>query len=128
MNAGYRVAVPDVRGYGGSDKPPAIEAYSIKDMSADINGLITALGAERAVVVGHDWGAPIAYGTASFHPEHVRAVVGLDSVPHLGRGTMPSVGLFRKIFKDLVFSGQLFSGAPVRPRPNSKPTCGEACA
>jgi pimeloyl-ACP methyl ester carboxylesterase len=102
VNAGYRVAAPDVRGYGGSDKPLASEAYAIKDMSADINGLIAALGAERAVVVGHDWGAPIAYGTALFHPGRVHAVVGL-SVPHLGRGSMPSVELFRKIFKDRFF-------------------------
>ena len=102
VNAGYRVAAPDVRGYGGGDKPRAIEAYAIKDVSADINGLIAALGAEPAVVVGHDWGAPIAYGTALFHPERVRAVVGL-SVPHLGRGSMPSVELFRKIFKDRFF-------------------------
>ncbi|MCW5736221.1 MAG: alpha/beta hydrolase [Enhydrobacter sp.] len=101
-NAGYRVAAPDVRGYGGSDRPHTIEAYAIRDMSADINGLIAALGEERAVVVGHDWGAPIAYGTALFHPEHVRAVVGL-SVPHLGRGPMPSVELFRKIYKDRFF-------------------------
>ena len=72
-NAGYRVAAPDVRGYGGSDKPHAIEAYSLKNICADISGLIAALGAERATVVGHDWGAPIAYGTALFHPERVRA-------------------------------------------------------
>lgn len=58
--AGYRVAAPDVRGYGGSDKPHAIEAYAIKDLSADIDGLIAALGVDKAVVVGHDWGAPIA--------------------------------------------------------------------
>ena len=102
MNAGYRVAALDVRGYGGSDKPRAIEAYAIKNVSADINGLIAALGAEPAVVVGHDWGAPIAYGTALFHPGRVHAVVGL-SVPHLGRGSMPSVELFRKIFKDRFF-------------------------
>jgi pimeloyl-ACP methyl ester carboxylesterase len=101
-NAGYRVAVPDVRGYGGSDKLLAIEAYTIKSISADIGGLITALGAEQAVVIGHDWGAPIAYGTALFHPERVRAVAGL-SVPHLGRGLMPSVELFRRIYKDRFF-------------------------
>ena len=83
--AGYRVAAPDVRGYGGSDKPHAIEAYAIKDLAADIAGLIAALGADRAVVVGHDWGAPIAYGTALFHPERVRGVAGL-SAPHTGRG------------------------------------------
>jgi pimeloyl-ACP methyl ester carboxylesterase len=102
VNAGYRVAAPDVRGYGGSDKPHAIAAYAIKDMSADIGGLIEALGAEQAVVVGHDWGAPIAYGTALFHPERVRAVAGL-SVPHLGRGPVPIVELLRKMFKDRFF-------------------------
>src|SRR5215213_3177502 len=50
-NAGYRVVAPDVRGFGGSDKPDAIEAYTIKDMCADIDGLITALGEERAIVI-----------------------------------------------------------------------------
>jgi len=101
-DAGYRVAAPDVRGYGGSDKPWAIEAYSLKTMSADISGLIAALGAERAIVVGHDWGAPIAYCTALFHPEQVRAVVGL-SVPALGRGPMPGVQMLRNIYKDSFF-------------------------
>jgi pimeloyl-ACP methyl ester carboxylesterase len=100
--AGYRVAAPDVRGYGGSDKPRAIDAYTIKNMCADIDGLIAALGAERAIVVGHDWGAGIAYGTALLHPERVRAVVGL-SIPHLGRGPMPSVEYLRKIYQDRFF-------------------------
>src|SRR3954470_9700082 len=100
--AGYRVAAPDVRGYGGSDKTHPIEAYSIKNLCADINGLIAALGAQRAIVVGHDWGAPIAYWTAMFHPERVRAVAGL-SVPALGRGPMPSIQLFRNIYQDRFF-------------------------
>jgi pimeloyl-ACP methyl ester carboxylesterase len=56
VKAGYRVAPPDVRGYVGSDKPLAIEAYSVKNLCADISGLITTLGAESAIVVGHDWG------------------------------------------------------------------------
>ena len=101
-DAGYRVAAPDMRGYGGSDKPHAIEAYSIKTMCADIGGLIAALGAESAVVVGHDWGAAIAYRTASFHPERVHAVAGLG-VPYLARGPMPSIQLFRNIYKDQFF-------------------------
>jgi pimeloyl-ACP methyl ester carboxylesterase len=100
--AGYRVAAPDVRGYGGSDKPHAIDAYAIKQMCADIAGLIAALGADQAIVVGHDWGAAIAYGTALFHPERVRAVAGLG-LPHLGRGPMPGVDLFRSIYKDRFF-------------------------
>lgn len=100
--AGYRVAAPDVRGYGGSDKPPAIADYSIKTMADDIGGLIEALGVERAVVVGHDWGAPITYCTARFHPDRVRGVVGL-SAPALGRGPMPSIEMFRKAYKDRFF-------------------------
>ena len=56
--AGYRVAVPDVRGYGGSDKPHEIEAYDMASMTADMAGLIAALGEEQAVVIGHDWGRP----------------------------------------------------------------------
>lgn len=100
--AGFRVAAPDVRGYGGSDKPHAIDAYAIKQIRDDVAGLIGALGGGQAVVVGHDWGAPIAYNTALFHPARVRAVAGL-SVPYLGRGPLPSVELFRKIYQDRFF-------------------------
>ncbi len=100
--AGFRVAAPDVRGYGGSDKPHAIDAYAIRQIRDDIAGLIGALGGGQAVVVGHDWGAPIAYNTALFHPARVRAVAGL-SVPYLGRGPLPSVELFRKIYQDRFF-------------------------
>ena len=100
--AGYRVAAPDVRGYGGSDKPEAIEAYAIKEICADIAGLVTALGETQAILVGHDWGAPIVWNTALFHPEKVRAVVGL-SVPHTGRGPAPRIELFRNIYKDRFF-------------------------
>ena len=52
--AGYRVAAPDVRGYGGSDKPPEIEAYGIKQLAGDIAGLVPALGEESAILIGHD--------------------------------------------------------------------------
>src|SRR5262245_18182682 len=108
--AGYRVAAPDVRGYGGSDKPQALEAYAIKEMCADVAGLIEALGEDRAILIGHDWGAPIVWNTALFHPEKVRAVAGL-SVPHLGRGPMPRVELFRKIYKNRFFY-QLYFQTP----------------
>jgi pimeloyl-ACP methyl ester carboxylesterase len=108
--AGYRVAAPDVRGYGGSDKPQAIEAYAIKEMCADIAGLVAALGESRAILIGHDWGAPIVWNTALFHPEKVRAVVGL-SVPHTGRGPAPRLELFRKIYKDRFFY-QLYFQSP----------------
>ena len=100
--AGYRVAAPDVRGYGGSDKPHDIEAYAIKTICADIAGLITALGEEQAILIGHDWGAPIVWNTALFHTEKVRAVAAL-SVPFPGRGQMPLIELYRTIYKDRFF-------------------------
>ena len=100
--AGYRVAAIDVRGYGGSDKPKAIEAYSIRTLAADVAGVIDALGEKQAILIGHDWGAPIAWNTALFHPDKVRAVAGL-SVPHLGRGPMPRIQLFRRLYKDRFF-------------------------
>lgn len=102
VDAGYRVAAPDVRGYGDSDKPTAIESYAIKELAADIGALIDALDARQAIVIGHDWGAAITYATALFHPHRVTALAGL-SVPYLGRGSMPSVELFRKIYKDRFF-------------------------
>jgi pimeloyl-ACP methyl ester carboxylesterase len=110
VGAGYRVAAPDVRGYGGSDKPEAIEAYGIKTLAADIAGLVAALGEEKAILIGHDWGAPIVWNTALFFPGRVRAVVGL-SVPHLGRGAIPRVERFRQIYKDRFFY-QLYFQTP----------------
>ena len=108
--AGYRVATPDVRGYGGSDKPEAIAAYAIKEMCADIAGLVAALGETRAILIGHDWGAPIVWNTALFHPEKVRAVAGL-SVPHTGRGPAPRIELLQRIYKDRFFY-QLYFQTP----------------
>jgi pimeloyl-ACP methyl ester carboxylesterase len=100
--AGYRVAAVDVRGYGGSDKPHAIEAYAIKEMCADIAGLVESLGEKQAILIGHDWGAPIVWNTALFFPDKVRAVAGL-SVPHTGRGPMPRIQLFKNLYKDRFF-------------------------
>jgi epoxide hydrolase A/B len=108
--AGYRVATPDVRGYGGSDKPHAVDAYALKEMCADIAGLVTALGETRAILIGHDWGAPIVWNTALFHPEKVSAVAGL-SVPHTGRGPAPRIELLRRIYKDRFFY-QLYFQTP----------------
>jgi len=100
--AGYRVAAPDVRGYGGSDKPHAVEAYAIKELAADIAGLIEGLGERQAILIGHDWGAPIVWNTSLFFPDRVRAVAGL-SVPYTGRGPMPRIQLLRSIYKDRFF-------------------------
>jgi pimeloyl-ACP methyl ester carboxylesterase len=100
--AGYRVAVPDVRGYAGSDKPYEIEAYDMIHMTDDIVGLIDALGEEQAILIGHDWGAPIVYTTAIRYPDRVRAVIGL-SVPHLPRGEQSPVDTYKQIYKNRFF-------------------------
>ena len=101
--AGYRVAVPDLRGYGGSDAPAEVEAYAMREMVGDLVGLIEALGEQSAVLIGHDWGAPIVWNTAVMKPEHVDAVVGM-SVPHLGRnGPVPPTQLMSAVYRDRFF-------------------------
>src|SRR5438067_11701794 len=59
--AGYHAVAPDVRGYGRTDAPAPIESYSMRTMLADYLGLLDALGEQTAVIVGHDWGAPLAW-------------------------------------------------------------------
>src|SRR5687768_7185970 len=81
VQAGFQVAVPDQRGYGGSDRPEPIEAYNIIELTRDVVGLADALGHESFIVVGHDWGAPVAWHTALLYPKRVRAVAGM-SVPY----------------------------------------------
>ncbi|TNM49522.1 alpha/beta hydrolase [Nocardioides albidus] len=78
--AGYRAVAIDVRGYGGSSAPEAIEDYRMLRHVADNVAVVEALGEDSAVVVGHDWGAPIAWASAQLRPDVFRAVAGL-SVP-----------------------------------------------
>jgi len=91
-DAGYRVVVPDVRGYGGSDAPDAIEAYDMETMIGDILGLIDHFDEEQAVLIGHDWGAPIVWNTTALHPQRIRAVAAM-SVPYSPRGNISSIDL-----------------------------------
>ncbi len=68
VQAGYHVLAPDQRGYGGSSRPDAIDAYNIRELTTDIVGLLDDIGAERAVWVGHDWGAPVVWTCAAAAP------------------------------------------------------------
>ena len=79
--AGYRVVAPDQRGYNLSEKPEGIDAYSVEQMALDVVGLIDAMGRESAHVVGHDWGAAVAWWLALTRPERVRRLVVIN-VPH----------------------------------------------
>jgi pimeloyl-ACP methyl ester carboxylesterase len=96
-DAGYHVIAPDLRGYGASSVPAEIEAYDMDSLCRDVVGLIDWLGAERAVVIGHDWGAAITWQLALAHPERVAAVAGL-SVPFVPRAPAPPIQLMRRGF------------------------------
>ena len=100
--AGYHVLAPDQRGYGGSSRPDDVAAYNVADLSADVIGLLDDVGAERAVLIGHDWGAPVVWGSAQLHPDRVAAVVGL-SVPPVPRAQIPPTQAFRMLFGDNFF-------------------------
>jgi pimeloyl-ACP methyl ester carboxylesterase len=115
IEAGYQVAVIDVRGYGGSDKPESIEAYSMRNMCADLAGVIDALGGAPAILIGHDWGAPIVWVTSILYPAKVRAAVGM-SVPFLGRPRRPITEFYAKTYSDRFFYQLYFQQPGVAER------------
>jgi pimeloyl-ACP methyl ester carboxylesterase len=83
--AGFRAVAPDMRGYGQTERPEPIDQYTLFHLVGDMVGLLDALGAETAVIAGHDWGAPVAWHAALLRPDRFRAVIGL-SVPFRPRG------------------------------------------
>jgi pimeloyl-ACP methyl ester carboxylesterase len=84
--AGYHAVAPDQRGYGQTSAPSDRRQYSLLHLAGDVVGLIAALGEQSCVVVGHDWGSPVASTVALFRPDLVRGVA-LLSVPYLPRGS-----------------------------------------
>src|SRR5262245_12524820 len=104
--AGYRAIAPDQRGYGQTDAPAAIEAYSQLRLVGDAVALLDALGIERAIAVGHDWGAPVAWNAALLRPDRFRAVIGV-SVPYFpplaGRPTQSLAAASRDVFNYVLF-------------------------
>ncbi|MGB5757077.1 MAG: alpha/beta hydrolase [Acidimicrobiales bacterium] len=101
-DAGHRAMAIDVRGYGRSAAPAEIEAYAMTALVGDVIAVIDELGADDAVVIGHDWGAPIAWNTALLRPDRVRGVAGL-SVPYSGRGDVRPLDAFRAMAGDELF-------------------------
>ena len=87
--AGFHVVAPDMRGFGRTSAPAEIAAYSIFDMVGDMVALVAALGANRAVIIGHDWGAPVAWHAAMFRPDIFSAVAGLSVPPPFRGRTKP---------------------------------------
>ena len=78
---GYRVWAPDLRGYGGSSKPQGIAAYALDTLEADVSALIEVSGAHEVVLIGHDWGAAIAWNYAIFGAHELAGLVVMN-VPH----------------------------------------------
>jgi pimeloyl-ACP methyl ester carboxylesterase len=77
-DAGFRAVAPDMRGYGQTDQPPAADQYTLLHSIGDMVGLLDALGAAQSVVIGHDWGAPLAWAAALLRPDRFRAVIALS--------------------------------------------------
>jgi pimeloyl-ACP methyl ester carboxylesterase len=104
-DAGYHAVAPDMRGYGETSAPKDAALYSQFDIAGDITGLMDHLGAEQAVLVGHDMGANLGWAMATFVPDRVRGVAIL-SIPHKPRGTQPPVApmppqFYQQLFQEV---------------------------
>jgi pimeloyl-ACP methyl ester carboxylesterase len=99
--AGFHAVAVDMRGYGQSDRPEAIDQYTLLHLVGDMVGLLDALGVKQAVIAGHDWGAVVAWHAALLRPDRFRAVIAL-SLPYLQRSPVaPTLVMPRR--KDAVF-------------------------
>jgi len=107
--AGYHAVAPDMRGYGRTDRPDAIEQYTLFHLVGDMVALVEALGADKAVIAGHDWGAPVAWHAAQFRPYRFRAIMAL-SVPFRPRGSVRPTSRMRQTENSLLY--QLYFQTP----------------
>ena len=101
-NAGYRVVAPDMRGYGKTEAPEAVDEYDIRKLTGDMVGILDTLNEETAVMVGHDWGAIVAWHAVLIHPDRFSALVAM-SVPYGGRPPVSPMMGWRNTFKDNFF-------------------------
>lgn len=110
--AGFHAVAPDLRGYGESAKPSAVEDYDIHHLTADVVGLIDALGEKTAVVVGHDWGAIVAWNCLLLHPSRFTGLIAM-SVPYSGRPDRSPIESMRERYKDNFYYITYFQEAGV---------------
>lgn len=111
VEAGYRVIVPDLRGYGLSDAPTAIEAYSIDRLTGDVVGIMDALGVKSAAIAGHDWGGLLAWQLPLLHPARVAAVIGVNT-PYIPDWML---WLHPDVVRAALLEGRTFVADPRRP-------------
>jgi pimeloyl-ACP methyl ester carboxylesterase len=95
-DAGFRAIAPDQRGYGGSDRPEAVTDYDIHHLCGGMAGLLDALGIEKAVFCGHDWGGFVVWAMPILHPERTAGVIGVNT-PYLPRGSEPPTAVMRRM-------------------------------
>jgi pimeloyl-ACP methyl ester carboxylesterase len=109
---GYMVAAMDVRGYGGSSRPHAVEAYTLRSLAGDVAAVTRHLGQGSAILFGHDWGAPIVWTTALLYPDMITAVAGL-SVPYIPVSNVAFSELAKAIYADQFFYQTYFQAEGV---------------
>lgn len=97
--AGYRVMVPEMRGYGQTSAPDDVSSYDLMTVCADIQAAMDLLGQRSVAVVGHDWGAPVAWHLALLEPQRVRVIAAM-AVPYGGRPKRPAIEIIRSQFAD----------------------------
>ena len=107
QNLGFQVFAFNTRGYGGSYSPQRIKDYGLKYFMEDILDIIKFLNKENAILIGHDWGAPICWTTAAYYKEKISGVIGL-SVPFTKRGKVSSTRLWKKLYKNIFFYQNYF--------------------
>lgn len=96
VDAGYHVILPNQRGYGHSTEPDAVEDYDMNEMTGDLAGLLDHFGYDKALFVGHDWGAIIVWAMAMIHKDRVEGIINM-SVPFMDRGEEEWVGAWEKL-------------------------------
>lgn len=97
--AGYRVLIPEMRGYGATSAPADPAAYDLINICADIQTAMDLLGHQQVAMIGHDWGAPVAWHLALLEPQRVKVVSGM-SVPFGGRPKRPAIEVMRELYQD----------------------------
>lgn len=97
--AGYRVLVPEMRGYGQTSAPDDVSSYDLMTVCADIQAAMDLLGQRSVAVVGHDWGAPVAWHLALLEQQRVRVIAAM-AVPYGGRPKRPAIEIIRSQFAD----------------------------
>jgi Predicted hydrolases or acyltransferases (alpha/beta hydrolase superfamily) len=101
--AGFRVVAPDLRGYGGTEQPEEIDQYTLLHLVGDMVGLLDALDVEKAVIIGNDWGATLAWHAALLRPDRFRAVIAL-CVPMMGQPPVPPTKIFPQTKDELFYT------------------------